>query len=81
MNTDEHGSRFICTTNPKILCFLQRIFVRSPASARILFFGCGFADPCSSVFICGFILCNLRKRKFFPVGERIFGLAEALGLA
>src|SRR2546421_12443983 len=37
MNTDEHGSRFICTTNPKILCFLQRIFVRSPASARILF--------------------------------------------
>jgi len=33
------------------------------------------------VFICGFILCNLRKRKFFPVGERIFGLAEALGLA
>src|SRR5881392_1163412 len=37
MNTDERGSMFICTTNPKILCFLQRISVRSPGSARILF--------------------------------------------
>src|SRR6266540_2055510 len=28
MNTDERGSVFICTTNPKIPCKLPRIFLR-----------------------------------------------------